>query len=127
MSQKKSALSPKILKVKWGRMEVETLGRGKDFILWPGGGRSWDWRETGTRHSPGIQIGDCEELLNKGCQVVVLSRGMLLRLKVPPQSIEYLEQNGVEVVVAETKKAAAAYNSLIDEGKAVGGFFHSTC
>ena len=108
-------------------MEVETLGRGKDFMLWPGGGRSWDWRETGTKHSTGVQVGDCQQLLDKGCQVVVLSRGMFLRLKVQSQTIEHLEQSGVEVVVAETKKAVAAYNALIDQGKAVGGFFHSTC
>ena len=35
-------------------MEVEGLGAGKDFKLYPGGGREWDWSETGMRHAPGI-------------------------------------------------------------------------
>ena len=33
-------------------MTVAGLGDGKDFKLWPGGGRAWDWRETGTHHRP---------------------------------------------------------------------------
>jgi hypothetical protein len=46
--------SPRILSFGWGRIEVETLGRGKDFKLWPGGGRGWDWSEHGTSHTGGI-------------------------------------------------------------------------
>jgi len=53
--------SPKILVVSWGSMEIEKIGTGKDFKLYPGGGREWDWNETGTRHSPGIQPADMEE------------------------------------------------------------------
>jgi hypothetical protein len=45
---------PRILEISWGCMKVEGLGSGKDFKLYPGGGRAWDWTETGTRHSPGI-------------------------------------------------------------------------
>ena len=48
--------SPKILAVCWGRMEVEGIGAGKDFKLYPGGGREWDWNETGTRHSPASSL-----------------------------------------------------------------------
>jgi len=34
--------SPRILAVAWGRMEVDGIGAGKDFKLYPGGGREWD-------------------------------------------------------------------------------------
>ena len=33
---------PRILRISWGRMEVQGLGAGKDFKLYPGGGRAWD-------------------------------------------------------------------------------------
>ena len=46
--------SPHIHHLSWGRMEVDGVGVGKDFKLWPGGGREWDWRETDTHHVPGI-------------------------------------------------------------------------
>ena len=31
--------SPRIVGLSWGRIEVEGLGPGQDFKLWPGGGR----------------------------------------------------------------------------------------
>ena len=33
---------PRIVRISWGRMQVEGLGAGKDFKLYPGGGRAWD-------------------------------------------------------------------------------------
>ena len=120
-------ISPRVEEISWGRMKVAGVGAGKDFKLWPGGGREWDWRETGTRHVPGIQPIDLEELLDNGSQTLVLSRGMLLRLRTTPDAIELLESKHVPVQIAETRSAVKIYNHLVSEGKAVGGLFHSTC
>lgn len=127
MSESSKAASPKILSVKWGKMEVEDIGKGKDFKLWPGGGKSWDWSEHGTGHSAGIQAGDCEELVKNGARVVVLSRGMYKRLKISDQARDYLQENDVEMIAESTKNAVKAYNSLVERGEKVGGLFHSTC
>jgi hypothetical protein len=107
-------------------MEVEGVGSGRDFKLYPGGGREWDWAETNTHHVPGIQPGDVEELLEKGSEVVVLSRGMLLALQTSPETLELLKTRGVRVYVEETRTAVEMYNELA-ESEAVGGLFHSTC
>jgi hypothetical protein len=119
--------SPKIKSISWGCMEIEDLGKGRDFKLYPGGGRPWDWKETGTHHSPGIQPADVEELLENGSSVVVLSRGMLLALQTAPETTELLRQRGVPFHMAETKAAARLYNRLSEAGEQVGGLFHSTC
>ncbi len=71
----------RIEQLSWGHMEIEGIGVGKDFKLWPGGGREWDWRETDTHHVPGVQPSDVKELLDKATQTIVLSRGMLLMLR----------------------------------------------
>ena len=118
--------SPRILAVSWGHMEVETLGEGKDFKLYPGGGREWDWSETGMRHSPGIQPADVEELLSHGATAVVLSQGMDKRLQVDPATLEYLERQSVEAHVAGTLEAVRIYNELAG-AVPVAGLFHSTC
>jgi hypothetical protein len=118
--------SPKILAVSWGRMEIEGIGTGKDFKLYPGGGREWDWNETGTRHSPGIQPADVEELLAHGATVVVLSLGMNRRLQVGPGTLDYLAGRSVAAHVAGTREAVKIYNDLAD-GVPVAGLFHSTC
>ncbi|MEX2524353.1 MAG: Mth938-like domain-containing protein [Gammaproteobacteria bacterium] len=119
--------SPLIRHLAWGRMDVEGIGEGKDYKLWPGGGRPWDWRETGTRHVPGIQPADVEELIKNGCKTVVLSRGMLLCLQTCRETLDELETKDVAVHIAETKRAVRIYNELAEKGEAVGGLFHSTC
>ena len=119
--------SPYIDHITWGRMEVAGIGTGKDFKLWPGGGRKWNWRETDTHHVPGIQRADVKELLDNGSRVIVLSRGMLLMLRTCQETLEMLEKRQVAVHIAETKAAAEIYNDLISGGEAVGGLFHSTC
>jgi hypothetical protein len=120
------ARSPKITHISWGRMEVEGLGEGKDFKLYPAGGRAWDWSETGTRHVPGIQPSDVIELLERGSRVIVLSRGMDLVLQTCPETLELLKARGITVHVEETRAAVALYNKLADD-QPVGGLFHSTC
>ena len=122
----KELRSPLVTHISWGRMKVEGVGEGKDFKLYPGGGREWDWGETGTQHVPGIQPADIEELLKQGATVVVLSRGMQLMLQTCPETPDLLKHRGVTVHVKETKEAVKLYNKLT-EHEAVGGLFHSTC
>lgn len=118
--------SPLITHVSWGRIEVEGLGTGKDFKLFPGGGREWDWNEHGTRHTPGIRPEEISELLEHGASVVVLSQGMDLRLRTMPETLRLLEEAGVEVHVAETRQAVSLYDELAGT-RPVAGLFHSTC
>lgn len=120
-------MSPHIDRISWGRMEVAGIGAGKDFKLWPGGGREWDWSETNTHHVPGIQPTDVVELLDHGSRTIVLSRGMLLMLRTCQETLAMLEKRHVPVHIAETKAAVKLYNSLSSSGEAVGGLFHSTC
>jgi len=108
-------------------MVVEGLGEGCDFKLWPGGGRPWDWSETGTHHVPGIQPADVVELIEHGSRVVVLSRGMERALRTAPETRELLEAREVPFHVEETRAAVELYNRLAAQGESVGGLFHSTC
>jgi hypothetical protein len=119
--------SPAITAESWGRLEVEGGHVFKDAKLWPGGAREWDWRETGTGHSPGIQPEDVAELVEHGAEVVILSRGRLGALKVPDATVADLRQRGVEVEVLKTGPALDRYGVLRREGRAVGALIHSTC
>ncbi len=128
MEQVSKHLSPKIESQRWGKIQIQGEPESlKDAKLFPGGARTWDWNETGTRHNPGIQFADVEELINKGAKVIVLSKGVQEALKVPGDVIQKLEKQGIEVKVAQTEEAVKLYNQLVEQGKAVGGLFHSTC
>ena len=119
--------SPGIARISWGRVEVEGLdGALRDAKLYPGGSREWDWNETGTCHAPGIGPGDVEELLERGAEVVVLSRGFYGRLGVREETLRMLEQRGVVAHVLLTEEAVRLYNDL-REGERVGALIHSTC
>jgi hypothetical protein len=121
-----AAQSPHIERLQWGTVTLAGGQRFKDVKLFPGGARAWDWGETGTRHSPGIQLADVQELLDHGAEVVVLSQGQIGRLKVAAETVRALEELGVEVHVLPTRQAVESYNRL-REDSAVGALIHSTC
>src|ERR1700730_12116339 len=118
--------SPRISHLSWGRIVVEGHPPFKDAKVFPGGARAWDWDETGTRHTPGIQPLDVQELIEHGATAVVLSKGIWERLQVCPETLEVLANNGIEVEVLQTEAAVERFNEL-RESVPVGGLFHSTC
>ncbi len=120
-------LSPFITHISWGHIEVEGLGSGKDFKLYPGGGEAWDWSASATHHVPGIQLVDIHELIERGSEVIILSRGILLKLEIAPETSKFLEESGIPFHTMETKLAIALYNHQVRQNIRVGGLFHSTC
>jgi hypothetical protein len=119
--------SPRIKHVSWGRLEVE--GRAepyKDTTLFPGGSREWNWRETRTEHSPGIQPADVQKLLDHGAKTVVLSREMKECLHVARETLDFLKKREIAAHVLPTAEAVQLYNQLA-ETEPVGGLFHMTC
>jgi len=118
--------SPKIVHISWGSMEIEGNIKGKDFILYPGGAEPWDWNVSDTNHGNGIQVIDVEKILEKGAKKIILSQGMVGRLRVSREVIGLLEQASIEYEILKTKKAVEEYNRLCEK-EPVGGLFHSTC
>jgi hypothetical protein len=57
-------------------VKVLDLTRELETNVFPGGAREWDWRETGTRHVPGIQPADVQELIEHGAKALVLTKGI---------------------------------------------------
>ncbi|KPK05195.1 MAG: hypothetical protein AMJ56_16280 [Anaerolineae bacterium SG8_19] len=122
-----SVKAPKITHLSWGQVQIEGFDKPfKDVKLYPGGAREWDWNETGTRHVPGIQPEDVQELLDHGAQIVILSRGKQRRLEISPETLDYLAQYGVPAELLQTDRAVQRYNELLSE-EAVGALIHSTC
>lgn len=119
-------ISPRITKLAWGKIEIDGNKVFKDVKLFPGGCREWNWQETGTNHSPGIQYSDIQELLDNSVKVVILSKGVLGRLKVQKGVVEMLKSAGIKVYVLKTREAVKLYNEL-SKSKKVGALIHTTC
>jgi hypothetical protein len=119
-----------ITHLSWGHIEVTVNGRTqqfKDCKVWPGGATDWDWIETGTHHKPGIQPADIEEVLDHDIDIIILSRGMQLRLHTAPETKATLHSRGIVYRIEATRQAVELFNRLARQGKRVGGMFHSTC
>jgi len=117
---------PQITDLVWGEVETD-VGSFKDAKLWPGGGRAWDWKETGTSHKPGVQLADTQELLDNGAEIIVLSTGQNQQLQIRDGVVELLKKQGLDVYVQETNQAVETYNQLAQAGQPVGALIHSTC
>ena len=118
--------SPRITSLKWGFIEVDGFGTFRDVKLFPGGAREWNWQETGTRHSPGIQPADVQEIIDAGARTVVLSRGMYKRIKTMPETAASLEKAGITIHQLQTEESVTKYNNLCEDEQ-VGGLIHTTC
>lgn len=118
-------LSPLISRADWGRIEVAGSVY-KDVKLWPGGAREWNWTEHGTSHA-GVQPLDVDEILDRGCAVVVVSTGRGGRLEVGDATRARIREGGAELEVLGTEEAVLRYNQLAGEGVAVGALIHTTC
>ena len=119
-----------ITNLAWGELEL-TIGEQtfhfKDCKIWPGGAREWNWNETRTHHSPGIQPSDIEEILEHGVEVIVLARGQLGRLGVSTETKDFLRNRGVSYHIEKTRKAVTLFDEMVQKGIRVGGIFHTTC
>lgn len=124
------AAGPVVTSLVWGTITVKNPDQSvhtyKDCKLSPLGSQAWDWGLTGTRHFPGIQIGDFSDFIN-AVDIVILSRGMDLMLNVQDNTIAFLKSNKKEYYLLQSKEAVELYNKLVTEGKKVGALIHSTC
>ena len=118
--------APEITKLSWGSIDT-AAGTFRDAKLWPGGGRGWDWNETGTDHDRGIQPADVAELLDHGATIVVLGRGQEGRLGVMDETAQAIEERGATVEALRSQEAVERYNELARAGEPVGALIHSTC
>lgn len=110
----KKTISPKIISFSWGKVKT-TENIYKDAKLYPGGSRMWDWNETGTRHVPGIQPADVDDLLEHGAEVIVLSKGVNERLQVCDETVQMLEDNDLGYFILQSEKAVEKYNTLCED------------
>tara|TARA_R100001163_G_C5067308_1_gene206306 strand:+ start:112 stop:471 length:360 start_codon:yes stop_codon:yes gene_type:complete len=115
-----------IKKIRWGAIKINSK-KVKDLKIFPGGYRSWDWNETGTRHCPGIQPSDIQELIDNGATTIILSAGMENRLELPDETKKWLKEKNISFHYLQTEEAVKKYNELAAYSNKIGGLFHSTC
>ena len=82
---------------------------------------SW-WRKEG--HN--LAIEDLSDLPDQ-FEVLVIGNGHDGVCTVPEETVDFVKNKGVEVIVQMTGEATETFNRLLKEGKDVVGAFHLTC
>lgn len=115
-----------ITKLVWGQITLSNNTVYKDCIVTPKWVKEWDWRLDGTNHNPGITI-DAVKNLTGCCDVIIISRGMDLKLKTRSDTEDYLKLIEKEYYILESRQAASEYNKRVKNSEKVGLLLHSTC
>lgn len=106
----------------FGRIVVDGKAYTGDVIIFPDRVQANWWRKEG--HA--LHIEDIESVLEAKPEVLIVGTGKYGVLKVSAQTREYIESQGIAVIIEPTDKACEVYNTISKEKKAVAAL-HLTC
>jgi hypothetical protein len=106
----------------FGRITIRGDTYTSDVIIYPGRvNPSW-WRKEGHL----LQPVDLEEVVTARPSVVIIGTGASGVMKVPHETVRFLESKGITVHVARTAEAVELYNTT-PKDKPVVAALHLTC
>jgi len=103
----------------FGRIVIDGTAFTTDVIIFPD--REW-WRKDG--HV--LHVADIESAVEENPEVLIVGTGKYGILKVLPQTREYIESKGIELIVEQTEQVREIYNRISQDRKVVAAL-HLTC
>ena len=105
----------------FGSITIDGKNYSHDVIVSSSGVKSW-WRAT----SHNVSINDLDPILEEKPKTVVFGSGAVGAMRVPEETLDYLKEQGIRVLVKKTADAVKEYNLRRSEA-GVAGAFHLTC
>ena len=112
----------KIEHYSFGKITIAGETYTSDVIIYPEKVDSAWWRKDGYK----LHIEDLQDVLKANPAVVVVGTGFFGIMKVPEETVTFLESKGIEVRAARTGKAVEVFNTF-QTGKKVIAALHLTC
>jgi len=106
----------------FGLITVDGKSYQNDVIVFKDRVESW-WRIEGHR----VATVDIEKIAEAKPEIVVFGTGESRLMNVSKEAQDYLSQNNIKVITAETEEAVKRFNELSRKGKDIVGAFHLTC
>lgn len=94
----------------------------QDVVIYPDRVQEGWLRKAGHRLDPG----DLEGILEEKARTLVVGTGEVGLMRVPRETLEYLESNGFEVILQPTTEACETYNRLAELGPIIAAL-HLGC
>jgi len=113
----------KIEEYKFGCMVVDGKTFTRDLIICRDKIIENWWRKEGHK----LAVADIEDVLQKQePEILIVGKGKFGLMKVLPETKEFLNTLGIQLIAMNTSEAVKEYNQLSDEKNVVGAF-HLTC
>jgi hypothetical protein len=106
----------------FGNIRIDGKDYGKDVIVFPDRVQEAWWRKDG--HS--LVPEDLDTVVAAAPRLLIVGLGCYGAMRIPGETIRWLEEKGIEVRAAHTAEAVNLYNSIEDKKGTVAGF-HLTC
>ena len=107
----------------FGRIKIGGRVYTRDVIIFPDKVYPNWWRKEG--HS--LCVEDLEIVLKRKPRVLVIGTGYYGVMRIPSDVVNYLERQGINVIVKDTRRAVEVYNELVGKGEDVAAALHLTC
>ena len=111
---------PVICDSKWGYVAIDynnnrheygnRRGERADVILWPTGIKHWDWNDPEcpcNDHQPGVTKEAIQFLVDKGCEVIIISKGYNGVLETSSKVLENVRASKSDLEIIHEKSARA--------------------
>ena len=107
----------------FGKITIDGANYTSDLIILGDGVQSNWWRRQG--HS--LAIEDLETVLTARPAVLIVGCGASGIMKVPDQTRQALQQQGIQVEALNTSEAVRRFNELTQAGENIAAALHLTC
>ena len=107
----------------FGEIMVNGWTYGSDLLIFPERVNENWWRVKGHE----LVLADLREVLADPPEVLIVGTGRYGRMAVPAETQQALTDQGIELVIENTKAACQTYNEMALAGRRVVAALHLTC
>ena len=107
----------------FGHVEIDHKDYDTDVIVGPERIVDHWWRKEGHR----LDIEDLDEILAENPRILIVGTGYYSRMTVPAETRHYLEKQGIELHLSDTRSAVNDFNRLQRQYGRVVAALHLTC
>jgi hypothetical protein len=107
---------------RFGCIVIDGKSYTSDVIIYP------DRIQASWRRSRGHRLApeDLEDIVAEEASILIVGTGSGGLMRVPPETLEYLNSGGLEVIVQNTDDACRTYNRLSEQGAVIAAL-HLSC
>jgi len=107
----------------FGNVDINGKSYGSDCLIL-GDSVLADWRR---KRGHVLAAEDLQSVIAAGPSILVVGCGASGMMKVPQETRQVLQEEGIELIALDTGKAVAEFNQLAKKGENVAAALHLTC